>query len=67
MRRENHNKSRFLGFCAGLIVKLFEKEQKKSPIKKSEFRISTQRMGIGFSEKIRDFWRNKWVFVKSDK
>ena len=66
MTRGNHKINRPVGFLAGLIVKLFVKGQKKSPIKKNDFRTSTQRMGIGFTEEIRNFERKKWIFKKRD-
>ncbi len=67
MRHTTHTKNRLLGFTAAVIVKLFEKEQHGNPTNNIEFRASTQRIGIGFSEKIRDFWRKRWISVKPKK
>jgi hypothetical protein len=58
-------KQRRLGLLAGMAVVLLAKNQKKIPIDSLEYRSSTQRMGVSFSEKIRCFWRKKWVSLKN--
>ena len=52
-----------LGFIAGLCLKLFGKSSKNGPenIKKLHFRTSTQRIGLGFTEKIRAAFRGRWL------
>jgi len=58
--------SSFLGFVAGAILSLFG----KSPVgpvaddlKRADFPTSTQRLGIRFTERIRDVFRHKWLRV----
>jgi len=53
----------YLGCLAGLLLKLFGKTPKitQENLNDIEFRASTQRMGIGFNERIRAFFRLKWL------
>jgi hypothetical protein len=59
------DKQRRLALLAGMVVGLLAKKQKKISIESLEYRTSTQRMGISFSEKIRCFWRKKWIYLKN--
>ena len=63
-RRPARSKAnRQMGSLAGWMLRLFAKNPKsgdKNP-QKAEFKTSTQRMGLRFSEKIRDTFRNKWL------
>ena len=61
-----HKKHRRLGLLGGMAVFLLAKKQKKTPLNSLEYRTNTQRMGVCFSEKIRCFWRKKWVHLKDD-
>jgi hypothetical protein len=56
------HKSSRLGFLAGLAA-LFGRRKKTATedMKKLEFKSSTQRMGVSFSDKIRDVFRHKWI------
>lgn len=58
--------SSVLGFMAGAILSLFGKSP-ASPaaddLKRADFPTSTQRLGIRFTEKIRDAFRGKWLKV----
>jgi hypothetical protein len=55
-----------LGFAAGAILSLFGRSPAGSgadDLKRADFPASTQRMGIRFTEKIRDAFRGKWLKV----
>jgi len=56
--------SSFLGSLAGGILSLFGKGPKKPSVddlKRTEFKSSTQRMGIRFTKNIRDVFRFRWL------
>jgi hypothetical protein len=59
-----HNKkSSRLGFLAGLAA-FFSGRGKKAArddMQKLEFKASTQRMGVSFTDKIRDVFRHRWL------
>ena len=58
--------SSILGFIAGAILSLFGRSPGGSgadDLKRADFPTSTQRMGIRFTEKIRDAFRGKWLKV----
>ncbi|MBU1261028.1 MAG: hypothetical protein KJ757_03175 [Planctomycetes bacterium] len=44
-----------------LISSLFKREKTPDDLKKIEFSTSTQKMGVRFTDKVRDIFRNKWV------
>jgi len=54
---------RHLGFLAGLMLALFGRKRKltSEDHRKMEFRHSTQRMGLRFTEKLRDAFRPRWL------
>ena len=57
-------KNSFVGAIAGWILSLFGKGPGKptsDDLSKAEFKTSTQRMGVRFSERIRDVFRFKWL------
>jgi hypothetical protein len=59
----SHNKkSSRLGFLAGLAA-LFGGRNKTvaEDMQKLEFKASTQRIGVSFTDKIRDVFRHKWI------
>jgi hypothetical protein len=58
---QNKKNSR-LGFLAGLAT-LFGRRKKTTAddMQKLEFKASTRRMGITFTDKIRDLFRHKWL------
>jgi hypothetical protein len=63
---EHLKKKSFLGFLAGLPC-LFGKSRTKptaEDFKRTEFKASTQRMGVRFTEKIRDVFRFKWLIKR---
>ena len=54
----------FFGFLAGGILAVFSKSPPRRGVrdfKQAEFGISTQRLGIRFTEKIREVFRFKWL------
>jgi len=56
--------SSFLGLLAGGILLLFGKSPAKPTVddlRRTEFKSSTQRLGIRFTEKIRDVFRFRWL------
>ena len=58
-----NKKPKRLGFAAGFIMRLLGKPKKKSDrqIAKEEFKTSTGRMGLTFTEKIRTTFRFRWL------
>ena len=54
----------FLAFVAGLLLSIFGKSPAKptsADLQRAEFKTSTQRLGIRFTERIRDVFRFKWI------
>lgn len=53
-----------LGLIAGILVTMFGVKSAKptaEDLKKAEFEASTQRLGVRFTERIRDVFRFKWL------
>jgi hypothetical protein len=53
-----------LSLLAGLLLPIFGKSAAKPTtvdLQRSEFKTSTQRLGIRFTERIRDVFRLKWL------
>lgn len=63
MNSQTDKSPRRLGLIAGFIMRLFSKPHKKSDeqIAKEEFKTSTTRMGLTFTEKIRNTFRFRWL------
>jgi hypothetical protein len=57
------DKKRFLGSLAGRILCLFGRKQKfaDKDVLKTEFKTNTQRLGVRFTERIRNVFRHRWV------
>jgi hypothetical protein len=56
--------SSFLGSLAGLFLLLFGRSPVKptaEDLQRAEFKASAQRLGIRFSERIRDVFRFRWL------
>jgi len=54
----------FIGLIAAGLLSLFGKSPAKpttEDLNRAEFKTSTQRLGVRFSEKIRDIFRFKWI------
>lgn len=61
--------SSFLGFVAAAILALFGKSPAPptaDDLKRADFGTSTQRLGIRFTEKVRDVFRLKWLHVRRE-
>ena len=58
--------STLLGLLTGLLLKFFGKRPEfgEKELKNMEFRTSTQRIGVGFNERIRGIFRFKWIRKK---
>ncbi|MGA2071037.1 MAG: hypothetical protein ABSG97_06775 [Sedimentisphaerales bacterium] len=53
-----------LGFLAGLLAAVFGTKTAKpstEDLKRAEFTTSTQRLGVRFTDRIRDVFRFKWL------
>jgi hypothetical protein len=54
----------FFGLLAGALLSIFGKSPPKPTVddlKRMEFKTSTQRLGIRFTEKIRNIFRFRWL------
>jgi hypothetical protein len=54
----------FLASVAGMLLSIFGKSPAKptpADLQNAEFKTSTQRLGIRFTEKIRDVFRFRWL------
>lgn len=62
-REANKNRNSILGFFVGSLLGLVGKPGKTSAeeLKKLEFKNSTQRLGVSFSDRIRNIFRNRWL------
>jgi len=60
-----HSKKRtFSGLLAGGLLSIFGKSPAKptvNDLKRTEFKTSTQRLGIRFTERIRRVFRFRWI------
>jgi hypothetical protein len=51
-------------FLSGLIISvysLFRPKATSNDLKRMEFSTSTQKMGVSFTDKIREIFRYKWI------
>lgn len=54
----------FVGLLAGGLLSIFSKSSAKptaSDLRRMEFKTSTQRLGVRFTEKIRQVFRFRWL------
>lgn len=54
----------FVGFVGGILTSIFGKRRRKPTVedlKRAEFKTSTQRLGVRFTEKIREVFRFRWL------
>ncbi|MFZ0034202.1 MAG: hypothetical protein WAK60_04325 [Sedimentisphaerales bacterium] len=59
-----YKKRTFLGSVAGRILSIFGRPLAKptaGDLRRMEFKTSTQRLGVRFTEKVRDVFRFKWL------
>jgi len=63
MKPEQKKVSSMLGLIASVASALFGKSLKAGAgdIKRADFGTSTQRMGVCFTDKIRNVFRNRWL------
>jgi|GEM_PF-955261 len=56
---------KWVSFAVGLILWLLiiglSKKPGEKQLRRMEFSTSTQRMGLRFTEKLRDYWRRRWL------
>jgi len=58
------DKSSVLGFIMGMLSSIFGKSQPKptsADLQRAEFKTSTQRLGLRFTERIREIFRHRWI------
>jgi hypothetical protein len=56
-----NKKNSFLGFIAAWAAWPKAKRGHADAMQKLEFKASTQRIGISFTDKIRDIFRHRWI------
>jgi hypothetical protein len=64
---ENLRKKSCFGFLAGVFLSIFGKSRTKptaEDFKRAEFKTSTQRIGLRFTDGIRDVFRFRWLIKK---
>ena len=57
-------KALWLGFAGGLIARLFRSrlpEVTGADLRRTDYSTSTQRMGVRFTERIRNAFRFRWI------
>jgi hypothetical protein len=62
-REANQKRNSILGFFVGSLLGLVGKPSKTSvdDLKRLEFKNSTQRLGVSFTDRIRNIFRNRWL------
>jgi hypothetical protein len=53
-----------LGFIMGVLSSVFGKSSRKptmTDLQRADFKTSTQRLGISFTERIREIFRHRWI------
>jgi hypothetical protein len=64
MNRNKITKQKRLGWGAGLLFKLFGKNpgpDSTAELYKKDFHPNTQKMGLRFSERMRNVFRHRWL------
>ncbi|MHC4236909.1 MAG: hypothetical protein ACYSSM_01385 [Planctomycetota bacterium] len=68
MTVSGHNqKSRRLGFGAGLLMRVFSRKPRShsaAELYKQDFHPNTQKMGLRFTERLRKVFRSQWLRLK---
>lgn len=62
--RQRRGKAVWLGFAGILLARLFSPRRLRpgcDDLKRHDYPVSTQRMGVRFTERIRDTFRFRWV------
>ncbi len=58
------NKNSVLGLLMGVLSSVFGKSSRKpttSDLQQADFKTSTQRLGLRFTERIREIFRHRWI------
>jgi len=63
MKSKGKNTGSKLGLIAGFVSTLFGKSLKTSidDVKRADFGTSSQRVGVRFTDRIRNVFRNRWL------
>lgn len=63
LNRTKKNRNSTLGFFVGSVLGLLGKPSKISAreLKKHEFKNSTRRLGVSFTDRVRNVFRNRWL------
>lgn len=64
MKQKEVTKQKHLGLGAGLLFKLFGKSPRPdstAELYRKDFHPNTQKMGLRFSERIRNVFRHRWL------
>lgn len=67
MKQKETTKQKRLGFGAGLLMGMFCKNPKphsSAELYKKDFHPNTQKMGLRFTNRMRNLWRPKWLRFK---
>ncbi len=62
--KNNTHKHRFLSSVAAHIISIFHKSPPKvttADLRRTDFETSTQRIGVIFTERIRNVFRFRWI------
>ncbi len=67
--RERTHKGRCLGWVGGVFARLFGRRiprMTSEDLRRHDYPVSTQRMGVRFTERMRDTFRFRWLRRTSD-
>ena len=64
MRHKKVISGLFLGLLAGLFLGTKKADSYSKNLKKHDFPANTQKIGIRFSDKLRDAFRKKWIRIQ---
>lgn len=67
MKQANDSKQKRLGLGAGLLMGLWGRKQQRlssAELYEQDFHPNTQRMGLRFTERMRNVFRNRWLRLK---
>ncbi|OHB59440.1 MAG: hypothetical protein A2173_05000 [Planctomycetes bacterium RBG_13_44_8b] len=61
IKNQNCRRGLFLFGLIVLVCSLFKSKVKNDDLKRMEFSSSAQKIGVGFTDIIRDIFRYKWI------
>jgi hypothetical protein len=64
LKTQNSGRGLFLLGLITFIYSLFRPKASAGDMKRMEFSASTQKMGISFTDKIRNVFRHRWLKIK---